>query len=51
MSAHGWHSWAYVVACIAIPATWGAVSVWLFDKLNRRSARPDRARPPTDYSI
>ena len=41
----------YVAACVVVPAAWGALSVWLFRRLERRRAETERSAPPIDYSI
>ena len=49
-----WSLWAYVAACVAVPAAWGAACAWLFGRLDRRrrsSGAPPRERSFIDYSI
>ena len=48
MSAGGW---LYVVACLVVPAAWGAASAWLFSRADRHRDARERERPPIDYMI
>ena len=41
--------WAYIGACLVIPAAWGALSAWLFSRRDQRAS--DTSRPPIDYMI
>ena len=46
------NSWFYVAACILVPAAWGAVSAWLFARLDKRRAPKEEERAPrVDYMI
>ena len=44
-------SWLYIAACVIVPALWGAVSAWLFSRLDRRRREQMPERPPIDYMI
>jgi hypothetical protein len=49
-----WARLGYVAACVAAPATWGALTAWLFGWIDRRRLRrgkPERERAFLDYSI
>ena len=45
-----WQEWAYVAACLVVPAAWGAFSAWLFSRIDRRRAGRSTP-PPLDYMI
>jgi hypothetical protein len=52
--ATSWDRWAYVAACVFVPALWGAITAWLFARQDRRRAArraPDADRRPIDYQI
>ena len=53
MDGSGWNIWVYIGACLAVPAAWGALSAWLFGRLDRRGAadEAEQRRPPVDYAI
>ena len=37
----------YIVACLAIPAAWGAITAWLFRRADSKASRG----PDVDYII
>jgi hypothetical protein len=56
MDDTGWTRWAYVAACVIVPAAWGALTAWLFSRGDRRAAAAGAPRPPQppshiDYTI
>lgn len=51
MGSSDWQQWLYIAACVIVPATWGAVTAWLFSRLDRRRARRDQAAREIDYMI
>jgi hypothetical protein len=49
-----WSLWAYVAACVVVPAAWGAFAAWLFGRLDlrrKKTGSPPRERAFIDYSI
>lgn len=49
-----WQLWGYVAACVVVPAAWGVLSAWVFQRLDRRKQSLENEaarRPPVDYSI
>jgi len=49
-----WNQWLYVLACVLVPAAWGATAAWLFGRIDKRRQKrgePERQSAYVDYSI
>ena len=45
-----WDTWAYVAACVFLPALWGGLCAWIFARRDQNDDNePDHA--PIDYMI
>ena len=51
MEFEGWKQWAYIVACVVAPASWGMVSAWLFARRDSKSSAKSANVSSVDYMI